>query len=254
MNTAGTQPSADEHLTLGSATGVDLDLKIAGPGSRSYAFVIDWHVRFLLACTWLLIAVYLFHVNLGSPLAPAALGAEVPAAAIYFLYHPIIEVIMRGRSPGKRIAGLVLVDQNGGTPGTAAILIRNVFRLIDSLPAFYLVGLVSCFITERRVRIGDIAAGTLLIIEDAEAQESLARIQALAAGSSLPLPTLELLDQVIDRWAGLEEDKRIEFGRKLIVRIGGVDPASLAALTDDQLLARLQRLRGGQPGTAAGRG
>ncbi|HEX4243194.1 MAG TPA: hypothetical protein VHZ53_17420, partial [Steroidobacteraceae bacterium] len=148
----------------------------------------------------------------------------------------------------------VLVDQNGGTPGTAAILIRNVFRLIDSLPAFYLVGLVSCFITERRVRIGDIAAGTLLIIEDAEAQESLARIQALAAGSSLPLPTLELLDQVIERWAGLEEDKRIEFGRKLIVRIGGVDPASLAALTDDQLLARLQRLRGGQPGTAAGRG
>jgi uncharacterized RDD family membrane protein YckC len=244
MSTAGTQTSTDEHFSVQSATGVDLDLKIAGPGSRSYAFVIDWHIRFLLACTWLLISVYLFHVNLRSPLAQAALATEVPAAVIYFLYHPTLEVIMRGLSPGKRIAGLVLVDRNGGTPGTSAILIRNVFRLIDSLPAFYLVGLVSCFVTETRVRIGDMAAGTLLIVEDADAQGSLERMQALAAGSSLPLPTLELLDQVIERWDGLEEARRIDFGRKLIVRIGGVDPASLAALTDDQLLTRLKQLRG----------
>ena len=47
---------SDEQLSVQSVTGVDLTLKLAGPGTRSYAFVIDWHIRLLLACAWLLAA------------------------------------------------------------------------------------------------------------------------------------------------------------------------------------------------------
>ena len=251
-------PVTDDQVSVQSATGVDLTLTLAGPGSRSYAFVIDWHVRVLLAGAWLLAAVYVLRLNLAAHSANALLG-YLPAALIYFLYHPIVEVAARGRTPGKRMAGVALVDRNGGTPGTAALLIRNIFRLIDCLPALYLVGLVSCILTAHRVRIGDIAAGTLLISVDADAQKSLSRIQTLSEGSQLPLETLELLDQIIERWPILEQPHRMQIARALLSRIAPPDrtaadasaagtdaAAALAQLSDAALLTRLTGLRDGR--------
>ncbi|MDP9007127.1 MAG: RDD family protein [Pseudomonadota bacterium] len=92
----------DDRLTVHSVTGVDLTLSIAGPGTRSYAFVIDWHIRLLLASAWLLLAYYVFHMTLNLK-TPGALLSVLPAAIIYFLYHPILEVAMQGRTPGKRM-------------------------------------------------------------------------------------------------------------------------------------------------------
>src|ERR1700722_16489383 len=190
---------AAEQILVQSATGVDLTLSIAGPGNRSYAFVIDWHIRLLICAAWLLLAAYALKLNL-SPKSQDALLSLLPAAVIYFLYHPILETALRGRTPGKRMAGLVLVNRAGGTPSTSALVIRNIFRLIDGLPAFYVVGLVCCVVTANRVRIGDMAAGTLLVLDDAAASKSLARLETLAAASRLPLDALELVDQVLERW------------------------------------------------------
>jgi len=236
---------ADDQVSVQSATGVDLTLNIAGPGSRSYAFVIDWHVRLLLAGAWLLLAGFILKLNLNLKSQDALLSL-LPAAIIYFLYHPILEVAMRGRTPGKRMAGLRIVHRSGGAPGTAALLIRNVFRLIDGLPAFYVVGLVSCFFTVNRVRIGDMAAGTLLVLDDAAAVKSLARMEALASASSLPLDTLELLDQILERWASLESPNRMQIARSLLARVEpGCDAAQLSNLGDAALHARLTALLAG---------
>ena len=165
-------------------TGVDLTLNIAGPGNRSYAFVIDWHIRLLLSGAWLILASFALKLSL-SARSQDALLSLLPAAILYFLYHPILEVSMRGSTPGKRIAGIRIVTRNGGVPGTAALLIRNVFRLIDSLPTLYVIGLVSCFVTANRIRIGDMAAGTLLVLDDTAAAKSLTRLELLTAESRL---------------------------------------------------------------------
>jgi hypothetical protein len=61
----------DDQLTVQTVTGVDLTLSIAGPGTRSYAFVIDWHIRLLLAGAWLLVAHYAFNATL-DPKTPGA--------------------------------------------------------------------------------------------------------------------------------------------------------------------------------------
>ena len=242
---------ADEQVSVQSATGVDLTLSIAGPGNRSYAFVIDWHLRLLLAGAWLLLAGFVLKLNLNLKSQDALLSL-LPAAIIYFLYHPILEVAMRGRTPGKRMAGLRIVHRSGGAPGTAALLIRNVFRLIDSLPAFYVVGLVSCFFTVNRVRIGDMAAGTLLVLDDAAAVKSLARMEALAAASSLPLDALELVDQILERWPSLESPNRMQIARSLLARVEpGCDAAQLSNLGDAALHARLTALLAGG-GSASG--
>jgi uncharacterized RDD family membrane protein YckC len=245
---------AGDQVFVQSATGVDLTLNLAGPGNRSYAFVIDWHIRLLIAAAWLLLADYVLKLSL-SPKSQDALLSLVPAAVIYFLYHPILEVALRGRTPGKRMAGLVLVNRTGGTPSTSALLIRNVFRLIDGLPAFYMVGLVCCVITVHRVRIGDMAAGTLLVLDDAAASQSLARLESLATSSRLPLEALELVDQILERWPILEPDNRGQIARSLLARVeSGSDPAHLAGLSDAQLRACLMALLSSQApagGTAA---
>src|SRR5690606_4225634 len=92
----------------------------------------------------------------------------LPATALYLLYHPVLEVLMRGRTPGKRMAGVRIVKRDGGVPGSVALLVRNIFRLIDFLPFFYFVGLVTTMLTRHCVRLGDIAAGTLLVYDEAD--------------------------------------------------------------------------------------
>jgi hypothetical protein len=87
----------DEQITVQSVTGVDLTLGIAGPGTRSYAFVIDWHIRAIVAAAWLLMSYYVFDVALTVKSAAGFLSI-LPASIIYFLYHPILEVALQGPS------------------------------------------------------------------------------------------------------------------------------------------------------------
>ena len=51
---------SSEHIRIESITGVDVDLEIAGVGSRSYAFLVDWHIRLILAFAWYLVATMAF--------------------------------------------------------------------------------------------------------------------------------------------------------------------------------------------------
>ncbi len=231
----------DEQISVQSVTGVDLTLNLAGPGTRSYAFVIDWHIRLLLGCAWLLLASYAMKLSLNAR-SPDALLSLLPAAVLYFLYHPILEVVMHGKTPGKRIAGIRIATRSGGTPSTASLLIRNLFRLIDSLPALYAIGLISCFVTANRVRIGDMAAGTLLVQDDSAAGKTLLRLDALS-GSRLPLDTLELVDQILERWPTLALDNKRRIAGSLLARVEpGSDAAGLADLSEADLHARLLAL------------
>lgn len=148
-----------------------MSVQLAGPGYRSYAFLIDWHIRVLAALAWLLAAVFAWHISWYSE-PNQMLRAWVPAATIYLLYQPVIEIFLHGQSPGKRIAGVRIVTRAGGAPAIGAIAVRNAFRLVDSLPAFYAVGLVSCIVTRDQVRLGDLAAGTLLIVDDGRASRA----------------------------------------------------------------------------------
>ncbi|MYA17621.1 MAG: RDD family protein [Gammaproteobacteria bacterium] len=145
----------------------DTELPIAGLGGRSYAFLLDWHIRAVAGLAWYAASVW----GLDRDFIPKETdtifwwAAVAPALAIYFLYHAGFE-ILTGASPGKRLAGVRIVDRNGRTPGIGALVVRNVLRPIDSL-VFYAVGLASVLLTRDAVRIGDLAAGTLLIYANA---------------------------------------------------------------------------------------
>src|SRR2546430_1179225 len=175
-------------LTVDSVTGIDVSRPLAGPGARAYAFLVDWHIRVVLALGWFVSGALLYngHLSLAPPLSSDArwFGAVVaPALAIYFLYHHAVELAMRGSTPGKRMAGVRIVARDGGAPSAGALLTRNVFRLVDSLPLCYGVGLITVVLTRDNLRIGDMAAGTLLVFEQAAARGPVA-----AGGQARPPP------------------------------------------------------------------
>lgn len=238
---------AAPQVTLQSITGVDVELRIAGPGSRSYAFTIDWHIRFILAFAWWIVAtlVYTGQLMLFTDSEPVwdrgyVLGVLLPPVIIYLAYHPILEIAMRGSTPGKRMAGVRIVTRTGDIPGPGALLLRNVFRLIDSLPMFYLVGLVCVMFTAQHVRIGDLAAGTLLIVDRDESDHSFAR---LAPTSGLDPQAADLIQELLERWYALDESTRGNLARSLIVRVDKtVTAPDLATLSTHELRRRLQRL------------
>jgi uncharacterized RDD family membrane protein YckC len=227
----------------------DAAMEIAGVGSRSYAFMIDWQNRLLLALAWFCGAwLFIQWIGAGEELltsAPRLLStvALVPAAVIYFLYHPVLEVLMRGRTPGKRRAGVRIVMRDGGAPGAGALLVRNLLRLVDALPVFYVVGLASCLITEQRVRLGDLVAGTLLVVDSEASARSRAQLGSLVVQSGLAPALVELVRDVLERWPSLDVGKRDELARSILARIEPAAPAAeLARLSDAELSQRLHTL------------
>ena len=229
----------NNSLEISSATGVDLQLNIAGAGARSYAFVIDWHIRVLLALAWFAAAHFILVGRAPLPDNDAAIFHQyafvviVPAAFIYFFYHPVLEVLMRGRTPGKRMAGVRIVSLDAQTPGLLSHVIRNVLRLLDSLPAGYVIGLACTMVTAQSVRIGDLAAGTVLVYDsDARGENSQAPPINRAAIQRHGLARAELIQDLLYRWDSLDEVKRTELACKLLAKVAplqqpAADPVQL---------------------------
>jgi uncharacterized RDD family membrane protein YckC len=203
-------------LKVPSITGVDVELRIAGPGGRSYAFIIDWHIRALAAAAWLFFGGAVATADGVSP-AGMMYGVFAPAAGIYFLYHPVLEILMSGRTPGKRMAGVRLLKGDGGVPGAGALLIRNVFRLVDSLPILYCVGLAATLLTKNAVRIGDIAAGTVLVYDEPRAA-SVTRELSGRAVERLGLRQAEVFRDLLGRWQELDPEVRRSLARRVLAR------------------------------------
>jgi uncharacterized RDD family membrane protein YckC len=225
-----------DSLIVTSATGVDVELAIAGPGSRAYAFIIDWHIRLLLAVSWFastsFLITRLINNQTKSPVA-TVLIMTLPATLIYFLYHPILELVMRGRTPGKRMAGVRIVNRQGGTPSSLAVLIRNAMRLIDCLPFLYGVGLCTTMLNAQRLRFGDLAAGTLLVRDGDTEAKALAQLGSLSLNPTLDAGTVALGNDILLRWKELQPDTRRRLTRELLTRITATTGMTQPVLSED---------------------
>ena len=145
----------DDRVTLPGAEGIDHDLVLAGIGSRGIALLID---SLILTISLLLL--------LGLAQSMGEIGATVfyiGAFVIGFGYPIGFEAFNGGRTVGKMAMGLAVV-RTDGTPVTfLAALVRNVARVVDVLPGAYFVGVISMLATSRVQRLGDLAAGTLVV-------------------------------------------------------------------------------------------
>ena len=108
-------------------------------------------------------------------------------------FYPVIcEVWRRGETPGKTAMGIAVVRFDGTAVGWSQSIVRNLVRVADFLPLFYLVGLVSMLLGDRFQRLGDLAAGTVVVYRDATTARRFAR---LAVTPEPPALALELAEQ-----------------------------------------------------------
>jgi uncharacterized RDD family membrane protein YckC len=234
-----------EGHVVDSVTGVEVSLHIAGAGARTFAFILDWLIRSILAIAWFVVGVLIYNGawDLAPPDDPSTAWfvlVALPTGAIYLLYPCVLEIAMRGRTPGKRMAGVRLVTHDGSVPTLSAFLLRNVFRLIDSFPVFYGLGFITCVITRNHVRIGDLAAGTLLVYESDESVLEYVSTQAL--GTRLDGPTADIVNDLLRRWDRLEPEARARLARKVLTRSSAME---WSKETDLGLRVELERLARG---------
>jgi uncharacterized RDD family membrane protein YckC len=145
----------EDRLAIATPEGVEVELTLAGIGSRVIAGTIDVIIEILLLGA---LAVLLHFLG--------TIGTAVYASlyfAVIFFYDVLFEVLGGGKTPGKRWTGLRVV-RAGGRPITfVRSALRNILRIIDILPVCYGIGMASIFITERNQRVGDLAAGTHVV-------------------------------------------------------------------------------------------
>lgn len=144
-----------DRLTLEGAEGLDLDVVLAGLGSRTGAAMID-----LLIQTAAIFAVAVVAGLFGD----AGMAVAVTAAFLIVLGYPVAaETLAGGQTLGKRALGLAVVRADGAPVTFMASIIRNVLRVVDVLPGTYLVGAIAIFASARNQRVGDMAAGTIVV-------------------------------------------------------------------------------------------
>jgi len=164
--------------------GVDLDLRTAGPAPRLLAWIIDLCLRGVIT------------IGVSIPLsALGKLGGGVFLIVLFaleWLYPVIFEVLADGSTPGKRAVGLRVIRLDGTPVDWGASTLRNLLRTADFLPALFGFGLISMLYTRRFQRLGDLAAGTVVVYR----RRGAARAAALPETAPRPPPLpLELDEQ-----------------------------------------------------------
>lgn len=218
-----------------------MELPIAGLGTRSYAFLIDWHIRLLIALCWVIFIMVLFAqsgLDYTIDNQTFVFTASIPAGLVYIIYQPLVEIVMRGSSPGKRMAKVIVVDLAGHTPTVAALVIRNIVRILDSLPLFYTVGIVCCLVTERHVRFGDLIAQTLLIYLPEEEEVDVESDTRFANHNKLNVQQITIIRGLLSRWDELDKQNRVALARKLLSKLG----RSVTTDNEGELLKMLEEL------------
>lgn len=159
---------SQENIQVKTPEFVSLQFQSAGLGSRATAFIIDQFIVFVAYVLFLVAAVYtidafenVFNETTWVPLAIFIVMTLVINWGYFFLF----EYFGNGRTIGKMIIGIRVIQENGHSITLLSSFIRNLLRIIDQLPSGYLLGILLIFFHSKHKRLGDLAAGTIVVHE-----------------------------------------------------------------------------------------
>lgn len=201
--------------------GVDLSLHTAGPVARAAALVIDGFIKG---------AIYLALIPL---IVFAGFGIGLLLLGIFLVewFYPVFFELRSGATPGKRAMGLAVVADDGTPITPGASLIRNLLRVADFLPFAYGAGLVCTLVDRDFRRLGDLAAGTLVVHTGPTAAERAIPEQApRALPWPLPLDVQQAILDYAERSQRLSAERRTELAEALSQITGESGKAAEEAL------------------------
>jgi uncharacterized RDD family membrane protein YckC len=159
-----------EELPIDTPEQIALHYDIAGIGSRFCAAIIDFIILTLIMVAGMFVISNLGLVNIFNQKFNNWLIAllNMIIFALSWGYYTFFEFISNGQSPGKRLLKIRVITEGGSSVSFAASVIRNLVRIVDFLPVLYGVGMIVMMLDTKWRRLGDIAAGTLVIKEHTE--------------------------------------------------------------------------------------
>jgi uncharacterized RDD family membrane protein YckC len=237
----------EDRIVISTPEGIELRMALAGVGSRFIAGTIDLALQLVLILLSALAAYALLGKDLGR-----ALFAMAAFAALY-LYDILFEVLASGRTPGKRVTHLRVVREQGAAVDLRASAVRNLLRLIDVLPFAYLLGIITILLSKRNQRLGDLAAGTLVIRDlvtvPVAAERAGIGAQPASAGwdvSAVGEQELAAVRQFLSRRADLDPRARRELAHRLEQGLRAKVAGAPAGGEPERFLEELARAKAGR--------
>jgi uncharacterized RDD family membrane protein YckC len=244
-------PRSGSVVVTPEAVAVSLD--IAGLGSRGIALLIDTAIQ---GGVILLLSMAMLPTG-----AADTTGGLVLYLTLFFLifwgYFPLFEGFWHGQTPGKRAQHLRVIRVDGQPARGGAVLIRNLLRIVDYLPSTYAIGMICVAVTSRSQRLGDLAAGTIVVRQRPAPKAAPAAVVALgpdgwaAPGSGLDAAAVTereygIVRAFLERRATLDPGARVALARQIAASLGPRVPGWRLEMGDEaflELLARAYRER-----------
>jgi uncharacterized RDD family membrane protein YckC len=235
-----------------TAEAVALRYELAGIGSRFLAVALDLALQSVAAAV-IVIAVALTawptvvvatRMGFRDPVSAIVLAALVIAVfAIFFGYFIYFEVAWNGRTPGKRALGLRVMRTGGFPVDAQASVVRNVVRILEAGVGLYALSGLVVLRSERNQRIGDYAAGTVVVVDRPADDSILDAIAAVDDGrdDGCSPADRELIARFLARRDDLDVNARAIIATKIATRVRPKLAASFAHLDDEALLEHLGR-------------
>jgi uncharacterized RDD family membrane protein YckC len=154
-----------ETIQVNTSQHVTIDYPVAGLGERIAARLIDLGL-FVVLYVLVLIVFAVTGLGLGlseGPYAIILMALLILIVAGYVFYDLLFEIFMNGQSIGKKLMKIKVISLDGGQASMGQYMIRWLFRLVDFSLSAGLGGLICVAVTDKKQRIGDIVAGTILI-------------------------------------------------------------------------------------------
>jgi uncharacterized RDD family membrane protein YckC len=252
VNEPGESKGYADQLNIETPEQVELRFPIAGIGSRFLAILTD---SFLQGATLFFLFLGFALIVSAAPKIPGAAAAVADAGAkwfvagvvlFYFLlywgYYSLFEAFWNGQTPGKRLLKIRVIKDSGRQITLFEALARNLLRVIDMLPSFYLVGVISMLCNREQKRLGDLVAGTIVVHERSNEQPLMSHNSRTFTASLYPQPLeasreplsslvpadgvarldgedLNVIDTFFSRALDLDLDKRAEIAGRIADRM-----------------------------------
>jgi uncharacterized RDD family membrane protein YckC len=249
-------PAMDRNIDVRTPESIEFTYALAGLGSRFLAWAFD----FLLQIG-ILLALFFGAVLILSKLpdAPKAVAEGAPekiatgiliglAVAVVFLiffgYFILFEAFWNGQTPGKKLLGIRVVRDGGYPIDFGASMVRNLIRIVEFGLGTYALSAISATMSPENKRLGDIAAGTIVVRDERLKLPSLDVLRRTAepvygATSFLSGDERALIKRFLERRDELTATKREELAAQLAGRVRSRVPADMQRLPDEALLERL---------------
>lgn len=242
------------RLEVETADHVVLRYDLAGGGNRGFAALVDVIAATLILAGMLSIRALLALVIPGFALFLLAGAFVAFSLLVAWSYFVLLEWLWGGRTIGKRLFGLRVIGSDGAPASFTAVLVRNLVRVVDFLPAFYGLGLLAIVVSRRSQRLGDLAAGTYVVRAPMPRMDLIALRTVATAGAmpdvavrAMPSELQRLVREFVARESGLGEKERRRVAATLAAALRSRVPDGP---TDDveliRSVARSLRASGGQ--------